>query len=289
MEMVSIMIGEKNTDWTEIRKVIRRDDFITTVVNFDPLTLTQKQVKAVQEDYLSNAELDYSSVDRASKACGPLYQWAESQVKYATILRKVKPLRDEVAGLIEQSHQLEVRQIEAVGQVGDLEGSINQYKSEYAMAIRDSETIRAERDIVGKKVGRAEALLNSLEQEKGRWQTTSEAFDAQMSTLIGDSLLAGAFLTYAGAFDHRVRKNLMTEWTESLHSLGIPFRADLEIVPYLSSPSDQVMKEILFFLLYFSFFMICDYLFFYFSIFIILFLEYIYILDALAIVRPASR
>jgi uncharacterized protein YjlB len=46
-------------------------------------------------------------------------------------------------------HQLEVRQIEAVGQVGDLEGSISQYKSEYAMAIRDSETIRAERDIVG--------------------------------------------------------------------------------------------------------------------------------------------
>ena len=241
MEMVSIMIGEKSTDWTDIRKVIRRDDFIATVVNFDPLTLTQKQVKAVQDDYLSMAELDYTSVDRASKACGPLYQWAESQVKYATILRKVKPLRDEVSTLIEQSNQLEVRQKEAICQVGDLESSIQQYKNEYATAIRDSETIRAERDIVGKKVGRAEALLKSLEQEKGRWQSTSAAFDAQMSTLIGDSLLAGAFLTYAGAFDHRIRKNLMTEWSESLHSLGIPFRADLEIVPYLSSPSDQML------------------------------------------------
>ena len=240
MEMVSIMIGEKSTDWTDIRKVIRRDDFIATVVNFDPLTLTQKQVKAVQDDYLSMAELDYTSVDRASKACGPLYQWAESQVKYATILRKVKPLRDEVATLLEQSNQLEVRQKEAVDQVGDLESSIQQYKNEYATAIRDSETIRAERDIVSKKVGRAEALLKSLDQEKGRWQSTSSAFDAQMSTLIGDSLLAGAFLTYSGAFDHRIRKNLMTEWSESLHSLGIPFRADLKIVPYLSSPSDQM-------------------------------------------------
>jgi dynein heavy chain 1 len=126
-----------------------------------------------------------------------------------------------VAGLIEQSRQLEVRQIEAVEQVGGLEASIQQYKSEYATAIRDSETIRAERDLVGKKAGRAEALLLSLEQEKGRWQTTSAAFDAQMSTLIGDCLLAGAFLAYAGAFDHRVRKNLMIEWSESLHSLGM--------------------------------------------------------------------
>jgi dynein heavy chain 1, cytosolic len=56
MEMVSIMIGEMSTDWQDIRRVIRRDDFIATVVNFDPLSLTQKQVKAVQDDYLSNAE-----------------------------------------------------------------------------------------------------------------------------------------------------------------------------------------------------------------------------------------
>lgn len=43
LEMVSIMIGEKNMDWNEIRKVIRNENFIPTVVNFDPLTLTTKQ------------------------------------------------------------------------------------------------------------------------------------------------------------------------------------------------------------------------------------------------------
>ena len=240
MEMVSIMIGEMSTDWQDIRRVIRRDDFIATVVNFDPLSLTPKQVKAVQDDYLSNSELDYTSVDRASKACGPLYQWAESQIKYATILRKVKPLRDEVAKLIEKSDLLSERQKEAVEQVGDLEGSIQQCKSEYAAAIRDSETIRAERDVVDKKVGRAEALLLSLDKEKDRWQSTSSEFDAQMSTLIGDCLLAGFFLTYAGSFDHKMRKFLMADWSDSLHSLGIPYRAELEIVPYLSSPFQQM-------------------------------------------------
>lgn len=46
------------------------DDFISTVVNFDPSLLTSKQIKLVQDEYLSNTELDYNSVDRASKACG---------------------------------------------------------------------------------------------------------------------------------------------------------------------------------------------------------------------------
>ena len=107
-------------DWTEIRKIIRKDDFISTVVNFDPLTLTTKQVKEIQDNYLSNDELDYTSVDRASKACGPLYQWAESQIMYAIILRRVKPLRDEVSMLLEKSAELQIRQQEAVIQVGEL-------------------------------------------------------------------------------------------------------------------------------------------------------------------------
>ena len=240
LEMVSIMIGEKNMEWTEIRKVIRREDFIATVVNFDPLSLTAKQVKDVQENYLSQNDLDYASVDRASKACGPLYQWAESQITYATILRRVKPLRDEVTCLTEQSLLLEQRQKEAVEQVEQLTASIQQYKMEYATAIRACEAIRLERDVVNKKAVRAEALLSSLEQEKDRWNQTSEAFDRQMSTLIGDALLAGAFLTYCGAFDHRMRRELLAEWSLALESLHVPSQADLNIVSFLTQPSEQL-------------------------------------------------
>jgi len=123
MEMVSNMIGEKSTDLTEIRKVIRRDDFISIVVNFDPLTLTPKQIKKVQE-YLSNPELDHASVDRASKACGPLHIWAQSQIHYSSILRKVKPLRDEVESLEEKSKELTQEDLEAIQQVNDLETAI---------------------------------------------------------------------------------------------------------------------------------------------------------------------
>jgi dynein heavy chain 1 len=102
LEMVAVMIGEPSDDWDSIRKVIRKDDFIATVVNFDPTALSPKQVKQVQDNFLSNTDIDYNSVDRASKACGPLYQWAVSQIKYAVILKKVKPLRDEVQALMEQ-------------------------------------------------------------------------------------------------------------------------------------------------------------------------------------------
>ena len=240
MEMVSIMIGESNIDWTEIRKVIRRDDFIATVVNFDPLSLTPKQIKTVQDNYLSNSDIDYAAVDRASKACGPLYQWASSQIKYATILKKIKPLRDEMAALELKSQDLVVCQQAAVKEVEELERAIKTYKVEYAAAIRETEIVRGEMQSVTKRVSRANSLLSSLQEEKIRWESTALSFDQQMSTLIGDCLVAAAFLTYAGIFDHKLRARLMLEWSEAIESMKIPFRNELDMISYLSKPTDQL-------------------------------------------------
>lgn len=56
------------------------------------------------------------------------------------------------------------------------------------------------------QVSRAEALLRNLEQERDRWSLSSESFTKQLQSLIGDSLLAAAFVTYVGVFDYRTRK-----------------------------------------------------------------------------------
>ena len=42
------------------------------------------------------------------------------------------------------------------------------------------------------------ALLKSLASERDRWDTGSEAFKSQMSTIVGDVLLSSAFMAYAG-------------------------------------------------------------------------------------------
>lgn len=56
------------------------------------------------------------------------------------------------------------------------------------------------------QVTRAEALLRNLEQERDRWSMSSESFTKQLESLIGDGLLAAAFVTYVGVFDYRTRK-----------------------------------------------------------------------------------
>lgn len=40
---VCVCTGETTKDWNDIRKLIRKDDFISTVVNFDPESISTKQ------------------------------------------------------------------------------------------------------------------------------------------------------------------------------------------------------------------------------------------------------
>jgi len=240
LEAVLILLGEEKREWNDVRKVIRRDDFIATVVHFDPESITAKQVKDLTDNYLCLDEFDNDAVQRASTACGPLNKWVVSLLHYSAILRRVQPLREEVATLQTESDKLQRQQAGIEGEVKLLEASIAQYKAEYAQAIREIEGIKGEMDVVAGKVTRAEALLTSLASEKERWHDTSASFQRQLSSLVGDALLSAAFLTYAGLFDHRSRRQLLAEWSSALTALQVPFRPDLSPTDYLSRPAQQL-------------------------------------------------
>ena len=244
------MIGEPDLDWAEIRKVVRRDDFIYIVVNFDPLALTEAQVELVTRKYLGRGGSEgftYESVNRASKACGPLFSWASSQIKYATILRRIEPLRVQVASLTECITALQDRQDGAAREVIALEEVIETYKAEYAAAIREIEVVRTEVSIVQKKISRAESLLTSLAQEKERWSEALGVYDAARQTLYGDALIAASFLCYSGCFDNSSRSLLLERWVCVLEDLHIHVRKlpeeegeGMDITSMLSSPVQQM-------------------------------------------------
>ncbi|TYZ65491.1 hypothetical protein PybrP1_001542, partial [[Pythium] brassicae (nom. inval.)] len=228
VEAVAVMLGETSLEWADLRRFIRRDDFIASVVNFDSQKLTARQRHTIQTNYIDNAEdFEYDKVNRASKACGPLYKWVVSQISYTTILHKIQPLRDEVAALVETSAGLR-RSYEAAKRTIDaLEVRIESYKHEYAALISEAQVITSDMASVNKKVERSVALLNNLLHESARWEAGANDFDAQMQTLVGDTLLCAAFLTYAGFLDFQQRKILAQDWRDILAAMGVATRPQL--------------------------------------------------------------
>ncbi|KDO30766.1 hypothetical protein SPRG_04667 [Saprolegnia parasitica CBS 223.65] len=242
LEAVAIMLGESALDWADLRKFIRKDDFIASVVNFDSEKLTAKQRAVINGNYLSKTdEFDYEKVNRASKACGPLFKWVVSQINYTEILHRIQPLRNEVQTLEDQSAGLRQEYTEATAMIAQLETRIQSYKQEYAALISEAQLISSDMATVKKKVERSVALLENLLSERERWEAGSKEFETQMKTLVGDTLLSAGFLTYLGFLDHQQRKLLVEDWRDILVSMRVPTTEGLSFVEYLSAPADRLL------------------------------------------------
>ena len=195
------MLGETNLEWIHVRKLRSKSDFIPSILNFAADALSAKQVKPVNTRYLEgNDQLDCEAVMRSSKACGPLYKWAESQVKYSSVFNQVQPLREEVARLEHEEEAAIAHKTKLENEVAKLEHSIEQYKSDCASLIRDVKALKREMETVT-KVSREESLITSLRKESDRWSKSSNGFRRILRNLVGDGLVMAAFLAYLGFVD----------------------------------------------------------------------------------------
>lgn len=241
MESVCTILGHKIDSWRTVQGIIRRDDFIQRIVNFDTTTQMTKHLRdLMKKDFLSRPSYNFETVNRASKACGPLVKWAIAQVRFSEILDKVEPLRNEVQSLEDQAERTKEQAQMMVKMVAELEASIEQYKQEYAALIRETEAIKTEMERVESKVNRSMTLLDSLSSEKTRWELGSRTFDTEMSTIVGDVLLSAAFLAYGGFFDQSYREQMWQEWSTHLAEANVKFKTELSMPDYLSTADDRL-------------------------------------------------
>lgn len=241
LEAVCTLLGHTVDSWKTIQGLIRRDDFIASIVNYDnERQMTRRHRTKMQNEFLSKEDFTYERVNRASKACGPLVQWVEAQVNYSAILDRVGPLRDEVDQLEEQALQTKAEAQAIENTINDLESSIATYKAEYAALISETQAIKTEMNRVQFKVDRSVRLLDSLSSERGRWEDGSKSFETQIGTLVGDVLIAAAFLAYAGLYDQQFRKAMAEDWVHQLGASGIQYKPHNPITEYLSNADERL-------------------------------------------------
>lgn len=241
LDAVCTLLGHKINDWKAVQAVVRRDDFIASIIMFDNARQMTKSLRhKMRNDFLSNPEFTFEKVNRASKACGPLVQWVAAQVNYSDILDRVGPLKEEVTQLEDQALQTKAEAKAVENNIAELESSINTYKTEYAALISETQAIKSEMSKVQFKVERSVRLLDSLSSERIRWEEASKSFETQISTLVGDVLVASAFLAYSGLYDQTFRKSMMDDWCHQLHLSGIEYKSPNPVTEYLSTADERL-------------------------------------------------
>lgn len=241
LDSVCTLLGYRATTWKEIQGYVRRDDFISNIVNFDSDSQMNPQLRHKMEtEFLSLPNLNFETVNRASKACGPLLQWVEAQVTYSSILERVGPLREEVKALQDEAVQTQAQAQAIIGMIDELEASIEKYKEDYAQLITETQAIKSEMGIVENKVNRSVNLLDSLSDERNRWSANIKEFEHRKDALPGDVLLSAAFISYSGYYDQQIREQMSSAWANYLSQSGISYQKHNSVSNYLATGEERL-------------------------------------------------
>jgi dynein heavy chain 1 len=244
LESVCVLLGYQVQTWRDVQSVIRKDDFIASIVTFDCESQVTSDVREfMTQKYLSRTDYSFPSAERASKACGPLLQWVEAQIKYAIVLDKIGPLRAEVQALEADSNKTQARLMAADDMIRELQDRIEHYKDEYSLLIRETENIKSEMMSVEAKVRRSSKLVESLSSERTRWAESIKDFDLRHLDLCGSALIAAALVTHAGALDFSDRSKFLTECCSFLDLAGVSFEKNFRLSSFLNSPSNLLVWE----------------------------------------------
>jgi dynein cytoplasmic 1 heavy chain len=241
LEAVCVLLGHRAAEWATVLSIIKRDDFISSIVSYDNQTQMTPPLRAkMRRDYLSKDDFTYERVNRSSKACGPLVQWVQAQVEYGEILDRVGPLREEVLVLEEHMLNTKAQAQATLNKISSLEKAIEGYKREYGTLIGEQHKIEAEMKGVESKVERSMRLLDSLSSERIRWEEGSKSFETQIDTLVGDVLIAAALIAYGGFYDQQFRKAMTDDWLHHLSSAGIRYKEHNPVTEYLSTADERL-------------------------------------------------
>ena len=124
--------------------------------------------------------------------------------------------------------------------VAEIVAKVNALKAQLQEAEDKKAAVVAEADALQSNLNLAGRLVGGLADENVRWKNNVSNFKEEKLLLVGDTLVAAAFVSYIGPFSSQFRVDLWKDtWIPDIESLKIPFTQGLDPLYVLSNASQQ--------------------------------------------------
>ena len=226
VEMNSIV-----TSWSGMgQTMLKNNDFLKSLSGYD-LEFINEEMCDLLQPYLNMVDFQPQTAAGSSAAAAGLCAWVRNMVEYHEVEKVVRPKK--LAAAAAQANleraQAELAKIEA--QLAEKEAALAELQKSYDEAIAKQQGYKQKADATQKKLHSAQALIDALSGEKGRWENEAETLNDSIFKTVGNATIGAAFNSYCGMFNHTFRHSFLNEkWPAILGKHSIPSHRDIDII-----------------------------------------------------------
>merc|ERR1711871_32633 len=231
----------KDVSWAAAKKMMGNvGQFLNDLLEFDEDNVDEVLVAYCEDKFLTNPEFEPENIRSKSGAAAGLCSWCINICKYFRIYQMVAPKR---AMLAEANAKLDAANNKLAGirgRLAELDAKLQVLTDQFEAATAEKNAAIAQAEKTQAKADLAKRLVNGLASEGVRWAANIDAFAAEERTLIGDVMLASAFVSYIGSFSAQYRQALVTEkWLPDMVERQIPMTAGVQPIDVLTNEAEK--------------------------------------------------
>lgn len=233
-ECVAIIRGYKEISWKTAKGMMADSSFLRSLQEMNCDLITQAQVRAVKAHMKKSSKLD--DMASISKAGYGLLKFVQAVLEYCAVYREVKPKKERVEYL-QKEYDTAKRNLEKLySEIAKLEDDLNKLNEKYEAAMKRRQELQEETDIMMRRLIAADKLITGLSSERDRWTKDLAELHLEKERLVGNCLLASAFLSYCGPFTYEFRKEMIfTDWQKDILNRQIPLTQPFRLETNLSN------------------------------------------------------
>ncbi|KAF6216208.1 hypothetical protein GE061_000548 [Apolygus lucorum] len=226
--------GRKIMDfWGPSKRILGDMAFLQTLKDYDKDNIPPHIMQTIRKVYIPNKDFRPNVVAKASSAAEGLCKWVLAMDKYDTVVKMVAPKKKKLATAEEEYGRtiglLEEKRAELIL----LQNKLKDLNTTLSAAVTQRQKFEKEVELCAQKLRKAETIIDSLFSEKERWTGQVNSLTHSLQTIIGDTMISTAGVSYLGPFTKLLREKYFHEILDLLRDTEIPVSESLDFTSVL--------------------------------------------------------